>query len=38
MNNTEFHIAKPSGWPTGKYKVEVALDGNVVQSREFEIK
>jgi hypothetical protein len=38
MNNTEFHIAKPDGWPTGKYKVEVALDGNVVQSREFEVK
>lgn len=38
MGSTEFHIAKPSGWPTGKYKVEVALDGNVVQSREFEVK
>jgi hypothetical protein len=38
MGNTEFHIAKPSGWPTGKYKVEVSLDGNVVQSREFEVK
>ena len=36
--NTEFHIAKPDGWPTGKYKVEVSLDGNVVQTREFEIK
>lgn len=37
-NSTEFHIAKPDGWPTGKYRVEVALDGNVVQSREFEVK
>ncbi|GAB3345167.1 hypothetical protein [Lysobacter tyrosinilyticus] len=36
--STEFHIAKPSGWPTGKYKVEVSLDGNVVQSRDFEVK
>ena len=36
--NTEFHIAKPDGWPTGKYKVEVTQDGNVVQTREFEIK
>ncbi|HEY1140683.1 MAG TPA: hypothetical protein VGE88_10810 [Lysobacter sp.] len=36
--NTEFHIAKPDGWPTGKYKVEVSLDGNVVQTREFEVK
>ena len=38
MGSTEFHIAKPSGWPTGKYNVDVALDGNVVQSREFEVK
>jgi hypothetical protein len=37
-NNTEFHIAKPDGWPKGKYKVEVSLDGNVVQSRDFEVK
>lgn len=36
--NTEFHIAKPDGWPTGKYRVEVSLDGNVVQTREFEVK
>lgn len=38
MGNTEFHIAKPDGWPAGKYKVEVSLDGNVVQTREFEVK
>lgn len=37
-DNTEFHISKPDGWPTGKYKVEVSLDGAVVQSREFEVK
>jgi hypothetical protein len=36
--NTEFHIAKPDGWPAGKYKVEVMQDGNVVQTREFEVK
>lgn len=35
---TEFHIAKPDGWPKGKYKLEVSLDGNVVQSRDFEVK
>jgi len=35
---TDFQISKPDGWPTGKYKVEVSLDGNVVQSREFEVK
>ncbi|WP_226467365.1 hypothetical protein [Luteimonas panaciterrae] len=35
---TEFHISKPDGWPTGKYKLEVSLDGNVVQTKDFEVK
>lgn len=35
---TEFHISKPDGWPAGKYKVEVFLDGNSVQSHEFTVK
>jgi hypothetical protein len=35
---TDFQISKPDGWPTGKYKVEVSLDGAAVQSREFEVK
>ena len=35
---TEFHIAKPSGWPAGKYKVEVSADGNLAMSKEFEVR
>lgn len=35
---TQFQISKPDGWPTGKYKLEVSLDGNVVQTKEFEVK
>lgn len=35
---TEFSIAKPDGWPTGKYKLEVMKDGAMVQSREFEVR
>ena len=35
---TDFQINKPDGWPTGKYKVEISLDGAVVQTREFEVK
>lgn len=35
---TTFQISKPDGWPTGKYKVDVSLDGAVVQSREFEVR
>lgn len=35
---TEFHIAKPSGWPTGKYKIEVAANDAVVGHKEFEVR
>jgi hypothetical protein len=35
---TEFHIEKPDGLQPGKYKVQVSLDGNTVQVKEFEVK
>jgi len=35
---TDFQISKPDGWPVGKYKLEVSLDGAVVQTREFDVK
>ena len=35
---TQFEISKPDGWPTGKYKLEVSLDGAVVQTREYEVR
>lgn len=35
---TVFTISKPGGFPTGKYKLEVMLDGAVVQTRDFEVK
>ena len=35
---TDFQISKPDGWPAGKYRVEVSLDGNVVQTRDFEVR
>jgi hypothetical protein len=35
---TEFHIAKPNGWPTGKYQVEVFVDGRSVETKKFEVK
>lgn len=34
----DFEITNPNPWPTGKYKVDVMLDGAVVQSRDFEVK
>ena len=35
---TQFEISKPDGWPTGKYRLEVSLDGAVVQTREYEVR
>ncbi len=35
---TAFEINKPDGWPAGSYKLDVMLDGKVVQSRDFEVK
>lgn len=35
---TEFHIAKLDGFPTGKYKVEVTVDGKPAGSEEFTVK
>jgi len=34
----EFHISKPDGWPTGKYRVEIFLDGNPTQAKDFTVK
>jgi hypothetical protein len=34
---TEFHIAKPDGWPAGTYTVEISADGVVVASQQFSV-
>jgi hypothetical protein len=34
---TEFHISKPDGWPTGKYKLEVSLNGSSAATKDFEV-
>lgn len=34
---TEFHIAKPDGWPAGKYKLEVAANDAPAGTREFTV-
>jgi hypothetical protein len=36
--NSEFHISKPDGFPAGKYKVEIALNGAPVGTKEFEVR
>lgn len=35
---TEFHISKPDGWPAGRYRVEIALNGQPAGVREFEVR
>jgi len=35
---TEFHIAKPDGFPTGNYQVEILLNGQSVEKKDFEVK
>lgn len=34
---TEFHISKPDGFPPGKYKAEIFLNGQPAGSKEFEV-
>jgi hypothetical protein len=35
---TEFHIAKPSGWPAGKYTLHVLVNGSEVQTKDFTVR
>lgn len=35
---TAFDLSNPKGMPVGKYKVDISLNGAVVQSKEFEVK
>jgi hypothetical protein len=35
---TEFHISKPDGWPMGKYRLAVMLNGTNAGTEEFEVK
>ena len=35
---TEFHLVKPSGWPTGSYTVEIWLDGQSAGTRTLTVK
>lgn len=36
--DTEFHIAKPDGWPAGRYRLEIALNGQPAGARDFEVR
>jgi len=34
---TEFHISKPDGWPAGRYRLEVTINGANAGSKEFTV-
>jgi len=34
---TEFHIAKPDGWPVGSYQLEVIANGTSAGTRAFQV-
>jgi len=34
---TEFHIEKPDGWPPGKYKLVVFVNGSSAATKDFEV-
>ncbi len=34
---TEFHIVKPDGWPTGKYTLEIFVNGSSAVRRDFDV-
>lgn len=35
---TTFKVLNPNAWPTGKYKVEISLNGKTVASENFEVR
>ena len=35
---SEFHVSKPDGWPAGKYRLEVLVNGTPAATKEFEVK
>ena len=37
-NMTEFHIAKPDGFPAGSYKLEIFIDGRTAMNRNFDVR
>lgn len=36
-NVTTFHIVNPNGWPSGRYRVEILVNGQVTRTEEFRV-
>jgi hypothetical protein len=37
MHRLPFFIAKPDGWPTGDYRVDILINGSVMKSATFQV-
>jgi hypothetical protein len=37
QERTEFHIAKPDGWPAGRYNVEIFLNDQPAERKDFRV-
>ncbi len=37
-SHTEFHVSNPNGWPTGRYRLEVSLNGTSVGTKQVEVR
>jgi hypothetical protein len=35
---SEFHVAKPDGWPAGRYQVQILANGAPVATKQFEVR
>ena len=35
--NSEFHISKPNGWPTGNYRVDIFLNSTLVGGQDYSV-
>jgi hypothetical protein len=35
---TTFHVSNPAGWPPGRYRVEILVDGAVARTEEFSVR
>jgi hypothetical protein len=33
-----FHLSPPGGWPKGHYKLDIVLDGQSMQAKEFDVR
>jgi hypothetical protein len=38
QERTEFHISKPDGWPAGRYRLEVFVNDQPAETKDFQVR